>query len=53
MTDYEKGLRSAVKKSFPVSPILGCFYLYIKAIFNKCKKLGLIKKNIFLKILKF
>ena len=48
MTDYEKGLRCAVKKSFPDSPILGCFYHYIKAIFNKCKKLGLVTKKYFL-----
>ena len=52
MTDYEKGLRCAVKKSFPDSPILGCFYHYIKAIFNKCKKLGLVTKKYFLEAFK-
>ena len=41
-------MRSAIKKSFPDLPILGCFYHYIKAIFTKCKKLGLVTENYFL-----
>ena len=52
MSENEKGLRAAIKKAFPNSSILGCFYHYIKAIFFKCKKLGLITKKYFFKTYK-
>ena len=45
MTDFENPLRKALKKSFPNSNILGCFFHYLKAIVTKFKDYGLLKKN--------
>lgn len=47
MSDFEYGLRKALKISFPNSSILGCYYHYVKNIFKKFKELGLCKKKIF------
>lgn len=44
MADFEEGLRNRIKYSFQNSILLGCYFHYIKSIFNKIKKLGLIKK---------
>ena len=52
MCDFERGLRTALKKSFPNTIILGYFFHYIKSIYNKCKKIGLITKKYFLETYK-
>lgn len=47
MSDFEVALRNAIKNCFPDSVIVGCFFHYVKAIVNKFKQLGLLKKKIF------
>ena len=42
-SDYEKGIRNGIKKTFEKSNIYGCYFHYIKSIFKKYK--GLVKKN--------
>lgn len=49
MSDYEKSLRKAIKKEFPNTPLLGCYFHFSKAIIKKYKELGLLKKKKFLK----
>ena len=47
MADFEDKLREAIKKNFPDSEILGCYFHFIKNLYNKLKLLGLTtKKNI-------
>ena len=47
MADFEDKLREAIKKNFPDSQILGCYFHFIKNLYNKLKLLGLTtKKNI-------
>ena len=45
--DFEKGARKAIKKVFPKCKLLGCYFHYTKALWNKAKKQGLFKKEIF------
>ena len=45
MTDFEYGLRKALKEVFKGSEIYGCFFHYVKNIWEKAKKNGLLKKN--------
>ena len=52
MSDYETGLRNALKITFPNAVILGCYFHYLKSIVKKVKELGMLKKNILLKIYK-
>ena len=52
MSDFEIALRNAIKNCFPDSVIVGCFFHYVKAIVNKFKQLGLLKKKYFLNIYK-
>lgn len=47
MMDFEKGARKAIKKVFPKCKLLGCYFHYTKALWNKAKKQGLFKKEIF------
>ena len=47
MTDFEISLRKAVRYSFPNSPLIGCYFHYLKSIIKKIKELGLLKKNNF------
>ena len=49
MTDFENPLRNALKKSFPNSIILGCFFHYLKAIVSKFKEYGLLNKKLLIK----
>ena len=44
-SDFEKSLRNALKRSFPETPILGCYFHYIKCLFDKFKSLSLMKKK--------
>ena len=45
MTDFEYGLRKALRDVFKDSEIYGCFFHYVKNIWEKAKKNGLLKKN--------
>lgn len=48
MTDFEEGLRSAIKSRWPNASIKGCLWHFKRAIEKKCKSLGmhnLFKKN--------
>lgn len=47
MSDFEVSLSNAIKNCFQDSVIVGCFFHYVKAIVNKFKHIGLLKKNIF------
>ena len=52
MTDFEKILRNALKKTIPNSIILGCYFHYIKSIVSKFKDYGLLNKKFLLKSFK-
>ena len=43
MTDYEDGMRLAIRKHWPNVEIRGCFFHYCRAILRKCRKLGMKK----------
>lgn len=43
MTDYEEGLRLAIKNCWPNTRIRGCLWHYERAIDKKCKSLGMTK----------
>jgi len=45
MTDFENGLRSALKWVFPQATLLGCQFHFVKALWKKAGKLGLRKKE--------
>ena len=45
MIDFEKSLQNAVKNNFPNAIINGCYFHYVKLLWEKAKKLGLCKKN--------
>lgn len=48
MTDYEEGMRSAIKKHWPNVVIRGCLFHFDRAIQRKCNSFGLmrtLKKN--------
>ena len=45
MLDFEKASRLALIKVFPKSPILGCYFHYVKAFWYKAKKIGLTRKK--------
>lgn len=48
MTDYEDGMRLAIKKSWPKVKVRGCWFHYCRAILRRCRKLGmdaLVKKS--------
>ena len=44
MTDFENGLRKALKNVFNDAPIYGCYFHFIKNLWYKAKKYGLFKK---------
>ena len=43
MTDYEDGMRLAIKTHWPNVEIHGCWFHYSKAILKRCRKLGMTK----------
>lgn len=48
MTDYETGLRAAIRKCWPRVILRGCWFHFCKAINKRCRKLNmtkLLKKN--------
>ena len=47
MSDFEKALRNAIRICFPQSTLIGCYFHYLKAIYGKFKKYGLIQKKEF------
>ena len=44
--DFEKAARKALNEIFPESNIIGCYFHFIKALWLKAKKLGLISKKL-------
>ena len=44
-TDFEIGLINAIERVFPGVRRIGCFYHFVRAIKEKCKKLGLFKNK--------
>ena len=46
MSDFEIGLRKAIKKNFELCLLDGCYFHYCKAIWKKIKKLNLFKKKL-------
>ena len=46
MQDFEVSLQNAVRKNFLESKINGCFFHYVKLLWEKAKSLGFIKKVI-------
>ena len=45
MCDFESALKGTCKKVFPEVKIAGCNFHFLKALYNKVKKLGLSNKN--------
>lgn len=43
MTDYEDGMRLAIKRHWPNAIIRGCWFHLSQAIYRKSRKLGLIR----------
>ena len=43
--DFEKAARKALNEIFPESNIIGCYFHFIKALWKKAKKFGLIRKK--------
>lgn len=43
MTDYEDGMRLAIKKQWPNAIIHGCWFHLCKAILKRARKLGMVK----------
>lgn len=43
MTDYEGGLRAAVRKCWPSANLRGCWFQYCKAISKRCRKNNMAK----------
>lgn len=41
MTDYEDGMRLAIKKQWPKAAIHGCWFHYKRAINRKCRSFGM------------
>ena len=41
MTDFEKSLRNVIKEKYPKAYLEGCFFNFIKALWEKAKRLGL------------
>ena len=44
MMDFEKASLKAIKTIFPDANLRGCYFHFIKALWNKARKEGLIKK---------
>jgi len=45
MVDFEQGLINSIKKNFENSTIDGCFFHFVKLLWNKAKLLGLCKSG--------
>ena len=45
MIDFEVGLQKAIKLYFPNALISGCFFHFVKCLWEKAKKLHLCKKD--------
>lgn len=43
--DFEKSLQKSIKTNFPNSVIDGCYFHFVKLLWDKAKKLGLCKKE--------
>jgi hypothetical protein len=44
--DFEKSLIKCIREEFDEARIYGCFFHYIKALWKKCRNLGLTKKKL-------
>ena len=45
MADFEKALQNAIKISFPEAELCGCYFHFVKCLYDKITKLGLRKKE--------
>ena len=45
MCDFERGLRKAITNVFEAATLEGCYFHYVKALWEKAKKLGLTRKK--------
>lgn len=43
MTDFETGMRSAIKKCYPSATIRGCWYHYVAALRKRMRMMGMTK----------
>lgn len=43
MTDFESGMRSAIKKCYPSAIIRGCWYHYVAALRKRMRMIGMTK----------
>ena len=43
MSDFEKDLRKALNDVFSDTPIYGCYFYFVKNLWDKAKKFGLFK----------
>ncbi len=41
MSDFEQGLINAIKFVFPKTKVLGCYFHFVKALWNRANKIGL------------
>ena len=46
-SDFERSLLNAIKEEFSSSKIKGCFFHFVKALWQKYKKIGLNKIKIY------
>ena len=46
MTDFEKGVRKALKEVFDGTPLYGCYFHFIKNLWEKAKQFGLFKRDL-------
>jgi hypothetical protein len=53
VTDYEKGLITAIQQQFSSSTIVGCFFHFKQALARKLKKIGISQEEIRLHLWKF
>ena len=45
MIDFEVGFQKSIKATIPDNLFSGCFFHYVKLLWDKAKRLGLSKKN--------
>lgn len=46
LIDFEKSPQKAVKLTFPESIIDGCYFYYVKLLWDKAKNFGMYKKKV-------
>ena len=46
MTDFERGIRKALKEVFDGKPLYDCYFHFIKNLWEKAKQFGLFKRDL-------